>query len=1247
MAEKESRVERMKRLSRNQKNIRNIATSAHIHHGKCVAPHTRLTLSDGQLRTAEELYLHAERIGRKVRQNEQETVYDISGAGITAFSLNKETGLLEKKEISHAWKLAGGTAIKLSLRNGLEVTTTPEHKYIILEDMDFIEKEARELKLGDRVVCARELKAETAADIREHILLRLAALPCYAKLAPDSGKLLLRQIQREGLPRIAEQLGVKPKSFYHGCWQNRYRVGHLLALGKRFGISTAELYASIDSIAFRTSTKNTARIRLPNDVRQFFFLAGLMAGDGSGHRFVAGKPPTLAKAFADACKGLGVKASPRSDGIRTPELATNKALLLLLHALFDYPLKQKSHNIRVSDFLARAPDDCVAAFLRAYFDCDGTVEEGRRAVSVTSVSGRMLSDLQLLLLRFGCVGIRQGDTLYLSGLSARRFAERIGFSLPEKQEKAEHLARRSQGSIVADVVPLSTGLAAVRKVPMASIDHHYYKYEQGTLKPAIDTVLKLKEQFALQQLQTTPLDRLTTGDLAFIEVAALEAVHEPIVYDFSVPGHRNFVAEGMVIHNTALTDNLLAAAGYMSEQAAGSLEKGMATWQHSDEQERLMTVDAANVSMVHTYGGEDFLINLIDTPGHIDFGGNVTRAMRAIDGTVVLVCASEGIMPQTETVLKQALRERVKPVLFINKVDRLINEQKYTAEQIQKRFTEIVLHFNRLIESIAEPEFKQKWKVNFQDGSVAFGSARENWALSLPFMQKKGVGFKDIIKMYEMSPEQRKDWVWKNAALYEVLLDIVVKHLPNPAEAQKYRIPKIWRGDPESEFGKDLVNCNPNGKVAFVITRILIDQKSGREISAGRLYSGTIKDGMQVYLNNAKQQQRVAQVLMYDGIKTEIMEEIPAGNVIALMGISGTAGETITEAPEQPFEELKHIFEPVITKAIEPAKPADLSKLVEVLKKVAKEDPSVKIEINPETGENLMSGMGELHLEIIENRIKTEKNVDIRTSPPIVVYRETVGKKGPSTEGKSPNKHNKIYIYVEPLEPHVRELIKSGELPEGRTKKRDLKIRDTLVDAGYDNDTALAVRHVYKGNLFIDKTKGVIQISEVMELLLDGFEQVMDQGPLAREPCFGVKVVLDDIKLHEDAIHRGPAQIYPAVRESIRGSMMQAGATMFEPVQTHVIEAPLEYTGDVTKLVMSKRGQVLELNQEGHQLVCKARLPVAEMLGWSSDLRSATGGRGVSSLADQVFERLPSELQDKVVRQIRDRKGLTEGQVGA
>lgn len=715
------------------------------------------------------------------------------------------------------------------------------------------------------------------------------------------------------------------------------------------------------------------------------------------------------------------------------------------------------------------------------------------------------------------------------------------------------------------------------------------------------------------------------------------------------PKHiRNICTSAHIHHGkTAFTDNLLAAAGMMASKYAGDLEQGMATWQHADEQERLMTVDSANVSMVHDFHGQEYLINLIDTPGHIDFGGNVTRAMRAVDGTVVLICAVEGIMPQTETVVRQALRERVKPVLFINKVDRLVKELKLSPEKIAEKIMSLMKSFNDLIERIAPPEYQQKWKVNVQDGSVAFGSARENWALSFPFMSKKGVKFSDILHIYELEEEERKKWVWENAPLNEVILDMVIKHHPDPVSAQAYRVPKIWHGDPDSEFGKDLISCNPNGKLAFVITRIVVDPRSGKDISAGRLFSGTIKSGMEVYLNSAKVRQRIQNVYIYNGIKPEIIESLPAGNVLAISGVVGFAGETVTLEPEQTFEELKHIFEPVITKAIEPKKSADLPKLIEVLRKVSREDPSIKIEINEETGENLIHGMGELHLEIIENRIITEKGVEVKTSPPIVVYRETITKESPEVEGKSPNKHNRLLFQVMPLDPYISQGIKEGRLPPGRYRKKDTMVFDFFREMGWDAKTASKVKGECNGNLFLDQTRGIVHISEIMEMLLDMFEDVMKAGPLAKEPCVNVMVSIMDCTLHEDAIHRGPAQLYPAVREGIRGAMMMAGPVMFEPLQIMRIEVPNEFMGEISKLVSSKRGQLLEMNQENDLTIIKAKLPVGEMLGWSNDLRSATAGRGNSSLVDQMFERLPFELQEKIRRQIIQRKGINENTLGA
>ncbi len=1207
MVEKETNLSKIQRLTNSQKNIRNVATSAHIHHGKCIGGDSKVMLADGSVKTAREIFEEVMSNGYLHTENENHTVFNPKDK-MEIFSLNKETGNIELKQIKHAWRIKGGTTIKIKLRNGFEITTTPEHKYLAYRN-GFEYVEAKDLRLDDRVVCGRRLKIDSNLNIKKEIIESLSKKNFYINLEKEFSQALKENILKYGLHRI--KLSINPRSFHDGIRKNRYNIADLLEVAKLLSIQVDTIYNKIESIYYRTGKQhgqNASSMKLPKNAEEFnelFYLAGLFIGDGSCRKFIAGKEQ-LAERVIDICKSLGIKTRRVARPDRTPEIHTdNLTFVQILNSLFDYPLKQKSHNIKISDFVWRSYNNLISKLLRGYFDTDGCVEKSRRAVTISSASSKMIEDLHLLLLRFGCVSIKEKDnTISISGLSAINFEKEIGFGLNEKTARLRDLVAKVSGSTVCDTIKVGNQVMMINK--------------------------KIKDY--------------QSHELAYIQVSKIESSYEDVVYDFTVPENHNFIAEGMVIHNTAFTDVLLAAAGMMSEKAAGDLDEGMTTWQHKDEQERLMTVDAANVSMAHEFQGQEYLINLIDTPGHVDFGGNVTRAMRAIDGTFVLICAVEGIMPQTETVLKQALRERVKPVLFINKVDRLIKELKVTPEQMQERFIKLIHDFNNLIMQIAEDEFKEKWKVNVNDGSVAFGSARENWALSLPFMKKKGVSFKDIYQIYEMDENERKKWVWKNAPLNEVILDMAVKHLPNPLEAQKYRIPKIWRGDINSKFGEDLINCNRNGEIAFVITRIVIDPKSGKEISAGRLYSGTIVNGMEVYCNNAKRKYRVQQVLVYNGIKPEQLERVPAGNVLAISGLNVDVGETVTVNEQTPFEEIKHIFQPVITKSIEVTKPQDLPKLIEVLRKVGKEDPSIKIEINEETGENLISGMGELHLEIIEGRIKSEKGLEVKTGNPIVVYRETVMKDSDEVESRTPNGHNIFFLSMEPLEEEVYKSIERGEIPEGRLKKKPEEIWAKLSKLGISNDEARAYRDIYKGNVFEDRTRGLVLLSEVIESIIDGWRLVIDAGPLAREPLMKTKFVLHDAKLHVDHMHRGPAQIYPAVRLGMFEAMKKGGAAVLEPIQTHLVEAPLDFMGTVTGLIASKRGVLIDVQQEHGDVQVKAKIPVAEMIGWSNDLRSSTEGRGISSLMDQNFNKLPGELQIDVIRKIRNRKGLAENQ---
>ncbi|MDD5499900.1 MAG: GTP-binding protein, partial [Candidatus Nanoarchaeia archaeon] len=467
------------------------------------------------------------------------------------------------------------------------------------------------------------------------------------------------------------------------------------------------------------------------------------------------------------------------------------------------------------------------------------------------------------------------------------------------------------------------------------------------------------------------------------EISIVELMHSP-------PKIRNL---GIIAHidhgKSTLSDSLLAGAGLLSTRVAG---EARATDTLEEEQQRGITILASAVTMVHKFQQDYYLINLLDTPGHVDFGGEVSRSLRAVDGALVVVCAVEGVMPQTETVLKQAIRERVKPILFINKVDRLLKELKITPEQMQERFINIINKVNKMIVSLAPKEFKESWQVRVQDGSVAFGSAHSKWALSSVYMKQTGLSFKDVIEAYTGSDEEKKEKVEKlaeKAPLHEVVLDMTIHHHPSPDQAQKYRVPHLWKGDLDSEIGKSLVNCDPKGKTVFIATKVKTDPTFG-ELVFGRVFSGTLKQGQELFMSRKQEMQKAQKVFIMVCDKRTPLEEIPVGCTSAIIGIKdATSGETLSQGEITPFEGIKHIFDAVVTKAIEAKNPADLPKLIQVLRDVNKEDPTISIKIDEETGEHLIAGLGELHLEdVIDRRIVKERKLQVKASPPIVVYRE-------------------------------------------------------------------------------------------------------------------------------------------------------------------------------------------------------------------------------------------------------------------
>ena len=699
---------------------------------------------------------------------------------------------------------------------------------------------------------------------------------------------------------------------------------------------------------------------------------------------------------------------------------------------------------------------------------------------------------------------------------------------------------------------------------------------------------------------------------------------------------RNFGVIAHVDHGkTTMSDSLLAASGIISPSVAG---QALALDSMKLEQNRQMTIRGANVTLFYEQEGKEYLINMIDTPGHIDFTGRVTRALRAIDGVVVVSDSVEGIMTQTETVTRQALEERVRPVLYINKIDRLVKELRLDPPAMQKWLSNIIAEFNKLIDIYAEPEIKEKWKVSIQGNTVAFGSAKDRWGFNYNTVQKKGISFKDVYDAYTSDNPNLIKELAEKAPLHDAVLGMVVQHHPPPHVAQRYRIPKIWPGDLDSDTGKALLACDEKGPINMMVTTINVDQQAGR-VATGRLFSGTVKDGDELYLLDAKRTGKVQSVNIYMGNTRELVNIIPAGNIPALLGLDyAVAGETLSSVKTIPaFESIKYVSEPVVTIAVEPKHPKDLPKLVEALRRITVEDPNLIIKINEESGETLMAGMGVLHLEIATSLLQ-EAGLDITTTQPLINYRETIRASAGPIMSKSPNRHNKIFMRVEPLGEDIIEMIKTGHIKEDMDKKEMAKI---LRAKGWEADQAKKVAAVDPlGNLLVDETKGVQFIQESMDSIRSGFDDVVHEGPLARETVRGIKFVLHHFVPHEDPAHRGLAQLMPATRRAMLGCMLIADPILLEPILGIEIKCPQEQIGTVAGILSGKRGKLLNVDQKGVISIIQGEVPASETFDLSEIMRGGTAGKALWNTYFKTWQPVPQSLIKSIIADIRKRKGL-------
>jgi elongation factor 2 len=699
---------------------------------------------------------------------------------------------------------------------------------------------------------------------------------------------------------------------------------------------------------------------------------------------------------------------------------------------------------------------------------------------------------------------------------------------------------------------------------------------------------------------------------------------------------------GIIAHidhgKTTLTDSLLAEAGLLSPKIAG---QARALDYLEEEQKRGITIKTANISLLHEANGSPYVINLVDTPGHVDFTGKVTRTLRAIDGAVVVVDAVEEVMAQTETVTRQALEERVKPVLFINKVDRLITELKLTSDEIENKFIHIIHDFNNLIEIYGESEFKDKWKVDPAKETVAFGSALHRWGFTLNMAQKKGIKFTDVVDAYA---EGKRQTLPQLLSLHNAILDMTVKNTPSPIEAQKYRLQKIWKGKTDSEIGQAMLNCDDSGPTVMCITNVQTDPSAGL-LTTGRIFSGSVNDGDEVYLVSVGKEYSVKQVSMYMGAFREVVNRITAGNIAALAGLDlARAGETLVDVGHKdvmvPFERIRYLSEPVIGIAVDPKNPKDLPRLMEAMNTLSVEDPNLVATIDKETGQYLLSGMGELHLEIAMKFLtQYSGGAELAASSPIVAYRESISDQGTVAMTRSPNKRNSFWVQVKPLENEVMKLMEKGELVEEIGQKQIESILQKK--AKYPTEEASNVWALNEHrNMLIDLTKKVQNLNEVKDSIISGFHWACRTGPLCEEPLRGVKVELLDAQLHEEPKQREPSQIMRAISRAILGSALTAKPVLLEPIYNINVSVPNQWFGTCSKILTNRRGKILTTEHRGALTVIAGYIPVAETFGLSEEMRSATSGHAFWQCTFARWEKIPENVATEVIKQIRRKRGL-------
>lgn len=818
---------------------------------------------------------------------------------------------------------------------------------------------------------------------------------------------------------------------------------------------------------------------------------------------------------------------------------------------------------------------------------------------------------------------------------------------------------------------------------------------------------------------------------------------------------RNMSVIAHVDHGkSTLTDSLVAAAGIIAASAAGDMRL---TDTRQDEQDRCITIKSTGISLFfkaeahyklpEESDGDEFLVNLIDSPGHVDFSSEVTAALRVTDGALVVVDCVEGVCVQTETVLRQALGERIRPVITVNKLDRAFLELQLPSEDMYQAFIKHVENVNVLV-STYNDEALGDIQVDPTKGTVAFSAGLHGWAFTLTkfarmYAKKFGVdidkmmtrlwgdnyfnakekkwiktttgqapaGLERAFCMFCLTPISKifsncmnenyeavkkmlgavgvtltkedlelrqkpllKRCMQKWLPAHDALLEMFVQHLPSPRQAQKYRVSSLYTGPQDDIWANGIRECDASGPLMMYISKMIPTPDKGRFYAFGRVFSGTVKTGAKVkimgpnYVQGKKEDlytKSVQRTILMMGRKTEAVESVCAGNTCALVGIdqyivkSGTIADADATGAH-PIITMKYSVSPVVRVAVAAKSPNDLPKLVEGLKRLSKSDPLVVCSME-ESGEHIIAGCGELHIEICLKDLAEDfmNGAPITISDPVVSYRETVTDESCRTVmSKSPNKHNRLYVKAKPLgygtddaQTPLADEIEEGNVTAGQDPK--LRTRVLVDKFGWEKSETQKIWCFGPDgtgpNLVVDVTVGVQYLNEIKDSVVAAWQWVTKEGPLCDETVRDVRIDLHDVVLHADAIHRGGGQIIPTARRVFLAAMMTAQPRLQEPVFLVEIQCPENAMGGVYSSLNRKRGTVVEeTNRPGTPLYnVKAYLPVSESFGFTSFLRQNTAGQAFPQMVFHHWEVMNGDpfSDDKImaiILEARKRKGLKE-----